>query len=217
MKQLAVGAAAGATIQVGNHIWGPNPKTETPIFSTTIAEVCATLKDTVSDQSPKVTDRAVPNPIHARQDLTEEVLTTQATYVGKSCISQGLVNCPANLQVTSQATVEKVTTVMIGPGESATWPASVFDFVESTITFGENAKSIRSTSGGITSYTAGELRHVTPGAPILLPWLGVDSSIRTEISQSTLVFTLPPFLPEEPVRKISSPVSSGHLLGNGDS
>ncbi|KAK4035342.1 hypothetical protein C8A01DRAFT_48438 [Parachaetomium inaequale] len=146
---LAVGAAAGATLAVGSHTWGPNPSTSIPLFYTTLANVCA------------VTANATPTPtttaaLAARQaddpNLDTQTITTKVLYTGISCISPGLTACPQSLQTTGVLTSTKTTVTAVPSGQTATFPPSTALTVARTIPFGDGAQKLAATSGVPVSY-----------------------------------------------------------------
>ncbi|KAJ9138198.1 Glycolate oxidase [Pleurostoma richardsiae] len=149
---FAVGAAAGATLAVGDHTWGPVPTSTVPIWSTTLGEQCAAQQTSTANasQTATVAARAALSP---RQDnLTETTISTVITYTGVACLSTGLVNCPVSLQTTSVTSSESTTITSVSSGIDATWPATT-DSVVTQISFGTNAKQMLATSGSPSPFT----------------------------------------------------------------
>lgn len=149
--QLALGAAAGATIAVESYTWGPVAQTSVPIWYTQLDSGCVgTNIIAVATAMPNVTARA-----EKRQDLsslTTTTLTTKITYTGVKCLSTGLVNCPVSLQNTSQSTATSTLVTVIPSGSDATFPASAQNAVPTTMTFGKNVVHLPATAGSPISY-----------------------------------------------------------------
>lgn len=141
--QLALGANAGASVAFRDHAWGPVPSTEIPIFYTALANGCAAQKE-----SPVAPRAAVPTGLlEARQgeDLTMTTLSREETYTGVSCLSGGLVNCPASLQATTTFSTERTHVTAVPSGSVATTVASLEPF-------GENVVELLSSSGRPVSF-----------------------------------------------------------------
>ncbi|KAJ2900743.1 uncharacterized protein MKZ38_002279 [Zalerion maritima] len=160
--EMAVGAAAGASVRLGTQIWGPTPNTTIPVFYTTLAEACATL---ISASTPAITDASATAAVTARAeldarqassslpaDLTTSTVSTTVVIKGQSCLSSGLINCPASLQTTTAVETVLTTFVVVSSGEDATFPATTSEVVASLVTFGDNVRDIVSSSGSPTSY-----------------------------------------------------------------
>jgi hypothetical protein len=145
--QLALGAAAGATIALGTNTWGPVAATSVPIWNTVLAEACAIQK--TASSTPLVT--ATPAP-ERRQDLTATTITTSIIHTGVSCITPGLINCPASAQATTQYTETTTIVTSLPPGEEFTLQSSVQNTVPTTVAFGSNAISVPMTTGSPVSY-----------------------------------------------------------------
>lgn len=149
--QFAIGAAAGATMQLLDQVWGPVPETEIPIFYTALATGCAASK--APDTTPSVTA-----PIRERDDGSEDMVTTttttELTFSALACVSQGLTNCPASLQTMSTNIVESILTSVVPDGADVVWPESVGKGgVVSPVAFGTNVMSMTASSGKPKSYT----------------------------------------------------------------
>ncbi|KAI1418988.1 hypothetical protein F5Y12DRAFT_780343 [Xylaria sp. FL1777] len=147
--QLALGAAAGATLVVGPETWGPHPSTSIPIFYTTLADECAqSVTKTTS-----VTIATTPTPsVAARADMTTTTLSEEVTFTGLVCISTGLTECPASLQSTTKVTSTRTLVVEVLSGSIATFPATTQDVVSETIPFANNIKTVAATTGSPVSY-----------------------------------------------------------------
>ncbi|KAI0416004.1 hypothetical protein F5X98DRAFT_344978 [Xylaria grammica] len=146
--QLALGAAAGATLAIGPETWGPNPSTKIPIFYTTLADECAktvTKTTIVTASIPTVAARA-------DKDMTTTTLSDEVTFTGLVCISTGLAECPASLQSTTKITSTRTLVVEVPSGSKATFPATTQDVVSETIPFAKNIKAVDATSGSPVSY-----------------------------------------------------------------
>lgn len=97
---FAVGAAAGASVRLDETVWGPNPQTKVPVFETKFTEVCASsrLATPTISQTPDITAADV------KRQLEPTVVSTEVTYTGVACRSQGIANCPVSLQSTTKYT-----------------------------------------------------------------------------------------------------------------
>ncbi|KAI1848068.1 hypothetical protein JX265_002072 [Neoarthrinium moseri] len=144
--QLAVGAAAGATVAIGDHTWGPTPNTTIPVFYTTIAAACASTKTVTATTTASLAARADGN------SLTVKTLTTPVTFTGVQCLSTGLVICPASLQITAITSSIKSLITTVPSGIDPTFPDSVLSSVPSTIAFGTAANGLISSTGAPTSF-----------------------------------------------------------------
>ncbi|KAI5921960.1 hypothetical protein F4810DRAFT_702011 [Camillea tinctor] len=161
--QLGLGAAAGASLAIGQQTWGPAPATQIPIYYTTLADICAAnATRTATATTPTITARA-------DGDLSTATLTSKMTFTGVACASSGLVNCPASLQTTTKITRTSTVITAVPSGADPTFPAAVQTTVASTVPFGTNAKSIGATSGSPVSFvppppsaTAGAVTADTP-------------------------------------------------------
>ncbi|KAJ5624636.1 hypothetical protein N7510_000945 [Penicillium lagena] len=140
---FALGAAAGATVAVDSHTWGPAISTTVPVWYTTLASICAETKATPVASS-QITPRAALNRRDDLDDLFGSPTTTTSTYTIVNCLSQGVVNCPVNLQTTSTAT--SVVSVQSGSSTAAV------NTITSAIPFGTNVHKLAATSGAPTSY-----------------------------------------------------------------
>ncbi|KAF1972785.1 hypothetical protein BU23DRAFT_599525 [Bimuria novae-zelandiae CBS 107.79] len=155
--QIALGAAAGASVVFDTDTWGPVAATSIPIWNTVLAEVCA-KKGTKTDTPATVT--AAPTPTggaRKRDDEESETITTKTTitHTGVRCMTSVIGNCPNSLQTTGQETEIRTLTTVVPSGKEVKWPKTlgVIDSIPTTASFGENALSLASTSGSPTSYT----------------------------------------------------------------
>ncbi|KAI0814018.1 hypothetical protein GGR55DRAFT_701766 [Xylaria sp. FL0064] len=149
--QLALGAAAGATLAVGPETWGPYPSTNVPIFYTTLDDECAKS----ATKTASITIITTPTPtVAARADknMTTTTLSDEVTFTGLVCISTGLVECPASLLSTTKVTSTKTLVVEVPSGSKATFPATTQDVVSETIPFSKNVKTVAATTGSPVSY-----------------------------------------------------------------
>ncbi|KAI0516953.1 hypothetical protein F5B22DRAFT_646298 [Xylaria bambusicola] len=150
--QLALGAAAGATIAIGPETWGPAPSTKIPIFYTTLADECARS----ATQTTAVTITTTPTPTvvaRADDDMTTTTLSDKVTFTGVSCILTGLDECPVSLQSTTKVTSTRTLVVEVPSGSEAAFPATTQDGVSELIPFAENIKTVAATTGSPVSYT----------------------------------------------------------------
>jgi hypothetical protein len=146
--QLALGAAAGATVSIDSYIWGPVATTSIPIFTTELAEACAVQKTATT--KPEIT--AAPSAVK-RADLETITTTVKITHTGVWCNIPGKANCPVAAQNTSQSIETTVITTALPSGSTFVIPAAITNTV-STIAFGSDVRSLPKTSGGPISYTA---------------------------------------------------------------
>lgn len=150
--QIALGAAAGASIVFDTDTWGPVAATSIPIWTTALAEVCA---HTPTSNAATITPTS--KPAHKRADSSETITTkTKITHTGVQCATTAIGNCPNSLQVTTQTVETRTLTTVVPSGADVTWPAipGVADEVTQTRDFGANALAFSSTSGSPVSYTA---------------------------------------------------------------
>lgn len=151
---FAVGAAAGATIAIGDQTWGPTPNTSTPIFYTTMASACAVVGTPTITPASNYSATAMAF-ARKRQDMVTTTITTEVTYTGVNCLSPGLVNCPASLQNTSQSTATTTFTTVVPSGtdeDDITIPARVSDAVATKMPFGKNVAQLPKSTGSPVSY-----------------------------------------------------------------
>lgn len=145
---MALGAAAGATVAVADHTWGPQPNTTIPVFYTTLANICAktTTPPTATTTTASMAARQDPN-------LDTQTISTAVLYTGIACASPELQNnCPASLQSTTILTTTKTLVTAVPKGEKATFPPSTALSVTSTIPFGKEVNKLTATSGVPVSY-----------------------------------------------------------------
>ncbi|CAM1509653.1 Fc.00g033920.m01.CDS01 [Cosmosporella sp. VM-42] len=152
--EMAIGAAAGASVALGDHTWGPVPETEIPIFYTTLTDACAiqgrgSLRSTASSA---ITSGAIGRRDTDDGDMVTTTVSREATYIAVACQSEGLINCPASLQTTSRITTTETLVTLAASGSEAAFPQSVRSSVTSTIAFGERSNKVLSSSGSPRSY-----------------------------------------------------------------
>ena len=145
--QLALGAAAGASVAVAHHTWGPAPETQLPIWFTTLTDACASQGRV--KPSPTPTSAVV----RARADETLETTTisTAITHTGVSCLSSGLVNCPVSLQTTTSFSSMSTLITAVPSGFEATFPETRKSVV-TPVSFGSNNQKLPATTGRPKSY-----------------------------------------------------------------
>ena len=142
---MALGADAGARLEIGNYSWGTEIEAEVPIFYTTLTEACAIQKTSIAQVA------LVTPPVKARQDLETTTSTTEITYTATKCNSTGLINCPASLRTTSRYTKTTVLTATVTSGVEPQF-TSENTLVVNAIAFNTNAKKIEAISGSPVSY-----------------------------------------------------------------
>lgn len=147
--QFALGATAGASVAVGPYTWSNEPETQTPIFFTTLADICAA-------RGEASTTTASVSTFTKRQDqsLTPTTTTTEVVYTAVGCESAGLINCPASLQTVNEITSTKTLTTSVAVGSDVDWDqTSTTQGPISAIPFGRNVKDLGTpTTGPPKSY-----------------------------------------------------------------
>lgn len=141
--QFAIGAAAGASVQLFDHIWGPVPKTEIPLYYTSLKPACITPKTQSPAPTPILKDRA---------DLSTTTTKTQYTYSALGCASQ-LINCPASLMTLSTNIIKTTLTTSVLSGADVVWTVQQAQTTRAVpVEFGANAVTIAPSSGKPTSF-----------------------------------------------------------------
>ncbi|TIC99959.1 hypothetical protein CH35J_006353 [Colletotrichum higginsianum] len=161
--QFALGAAAGASVQIGDRIWGPVPNTQIPIFYTTLADGCAsrrappptTAVASVSSSATitTTTTAAASTRAEGDEELTTTTLSEKVTYTGIECLTTGLVNCPPQLQTLRKFVATETFVTAVAAGVKATFPAATQAVVQEVVDFGSGAESLTSTSGVPKAFT----------------------------------------------------------------
>ncbi|KAI1333317.1 hypothetical protein F5Y16DRAFT_9650 [Xylariaceae sp. FL0255] len=154
--QLALGAAAGATLVIESETWGPDESTRIPIFYTTLANVCAESTATATMASTSA-DGTAPSPTstiaaRAASDMVTTTISEEVTFTGLACVVTGLLNCPVSQQSTTKVVSTKTTVLTVPSGSKATFPATTQTTIPSLRAFANNAKSIAATTGSPVSY-----------------------------------------------------------------
>ncbi|KAG5951739.1 hypothetical protein E4U53_002388 [Claviceps sorghi] len=144
---LAVGAAAGATVDCLGTAYGPTPATEIPVFYTNLAASCVTrgFHSSLTTNYPELARRRA-------SDYSTTTKETTAVYEATACISPGLINCPASLQSIARNIVTKTLTATVASGSNAVWstPAATA-FVAAD--FQKDVLSFKGSSGVPKSYS----------------------------------------------------------------
>lgn len=149
--QFAIGAAAGASVQLLDHTWGPVPETEIPIFYTALSAGCAASKPV--EASVSATPPVRPRAEEGDNGSVTETTVTKVTFSAFGCASPGLINCPASLRSLSTNVVTSTLTTVVPSGADVVWPASIGQNTQvSPETFGSNAMSMTASSGKPVSY-----------------------------------------------------------------
>ncbi|KAK7937208.1 uncharacterized protein PG986_014076 [Apiospora aurea] len=152
--QLAIGAAAGATVAIAGEKWGPVPQTIVPVFYTTLADACATSQPaTITTSVPAIAPRQTGA---ESGELKTTTITTKDVFTGVACQSPELVNCPASLQKTTKTTRTRTLVTAVPSGIKATFPPTTHNSVATTVDFGSRAKKLYETSGTPTSFNPDE-------------------------------------------------------------
>ncbi|KAK2592198.1 hypothetical protein QQS21_010117 [Conoideocrella luteorostrata] len=143
--KLAVGAAAGASVEVLGTVFGPTPATEVPIFYTTLAAACLTKGRATTTKAPKMEARRIGS--GSSTTTTETTIVYNAT----ACLSPTLINCPASLQTISRNSVTKTLTATVSSGSEAVWSTpAVTEFQAAA--FQGDVFSFKGSSGAPKSY-----------------------------------------------------------------
>lgn len=164
--QIAMGAAAGASIVFDTDTWGPVAATSVVIWNTALPEVCG-FKATKTPSSVSASATITPAPSKTGKakradddddsdDESKTVTTkTKITHTGVQCQTSVIGNCPNSLQQTTQTVETRTLTTVVPSGQKVTWPETpgVTDKVTETRGFGDNAVSFTATSGPPVSYT----------------------------------------------------------------
>lgn len=121
--EINVGAAAGATLALGEHVWGPVPEVSFSMYGATTKSLCPLAS--TSDSTPiaaVTTDDVQGRGALFIEGLETTTLYSTIFYTGRSCKSSSLVNCPASLQITTTSESTVTHTTAISPGETPIIP-----------------------------------------------------------------------------------------------
>ncbi|UQC81866.1 uncharacterized protein CLUP02_07352 [Colletotrichum lupini] len=149
--QFALGAAAGASVQIGDRIWGPVPNTQIPLFYTTLGDACASTRvptTTATSVSASATDKE-----KRQEELTTTTLSKKVTYTGIECVTIGLINCPPQLQTLRKFVATETFITAVASGVGAVFPVATKAVVQDVVSFGSNAQSLISSSGAPKEFT----------------------------------------------------------------
>lgn len=151
--RFVVGAAAGATVGIGEHVWGPVANTEVPIYTTTLAETCV-ISSAVTVPTASLEARA---PQDDDDDLSTTSTEIEETYTATQCVETGKMPCPATAQTLRERISTLTLSTAVPSGDEVTWPTSTEDLtVLSTVAFGKNAQSMVSATGKPQDYVPGD-------------------------------------------------------------
>jgi len=84
--------------------------------------------------------------------LTPTTLTTLLTYTGVSCMSTGLMVCPASLQTSTRTVSTSTFITAVESGMAAVFPLTSQGLVTSLQPFGSNAATFSGSKGSPVSY-----------------------------------------------------------------
>ncbi|KAK1977953.1 hypothetical protein LZ30DRAFT_600176 [Colletotrichum cereale] len=160
--QFALGAAAGASVQIGDRVWGPVPSTQVAIFYTTLADGCASRR--VVPSTTAATVSATTTVDKRDKTLTTTTLSEKVTYTAIECLTTGLVNCPPQLETLRKFVATEMFVTAVASGEEATFPKATQPAIQKVVGFGSDAKSLISTSGAPKLYTPPPPPTSTPSA-----------------------------------------------------
>lgn len=151
--RFAVGAAAGASVQLFDHIWGPVPKTEIPLFYTSLAGAC--IHPHTASAVPTAT-------LKGRAGLSTTTTKTEYTYSALACASQ-LVNCPASLMSLSTNIVKTTLSTTVPSGAAVVWAAQQTGTARAVaVKFGDAAVTMASSSGKPAPYVPTSTSSASP-------------------------------------------------------
>ncbi|KAK1994781.1 hypothetical protein LX36DRAFT_726684 [Colletotrichum falcatum] len=145
--QFALGAAAGASVRIGDRVWGPVPSTQVAIFYTTLGDGCASRREVPSLPATAASVAATATA------MTTTTLSQKVTYTAIECLTTGLVNCPPQLQTLRKFVATETFVTAVAPGEEVAFPKAAQPSVQRVVEFGPGARSLISTSGAPKLYT----------------------------------------------------------------
>ncbi|KAF6804701.1 glycolate oxidase [Colletotrichum sojae] len=188
--QFAVGAAAGASVAIGDRIWGPTPETQIPIFYTTLADGCASRR--APSTTTVVAATATPGKSKRDENLTTTTLSEKVTYTGIECLTTGLVNCPPALQTLRKFVTTETFVTAVASGVTAVFPKATQAVVQNVESFGSGVKSMISTSGPPEVFTpiASAIGGTNPAAILEGKVGGVDKKVIVGVSIGAVVLVL---------------------------
>ncbi|KAF6835746.1 glycolate oxidase [Colletotrichum musicola] len=187
--QFAVGAAAGASVAIGDRIWGPTPETQIPIFYTTLVDGCASRR--AASTTTVVAATATPSKSKRDEKLTTTTLSERVTYTGIECLTTGLVNCPPALQTLRKFVTTETFVTAVASGVTAVFPKATQAVVQNVESFGSGVKSMISTSGPPEVFTPIASAIGTNPAAILEGKVGgVDKKVIVGVSIGAVVLVL---------------------------
>lgn len=143
--RIEIGAAAGASVFLGDRTWGPTPETQTPLFYTTVSDNCAVAPSDVAALVGRQDDEEDEN-------LSTTTTVTKKTYTGVQCLSTGIVECPASLQSVHKFTVTETLSSVLASGLPVDWDVSEGIAALTDFKFGSAVRSLLKTSGPVVSY-----------------------------------------------------------------
>ncbi|KAI9147170.1 FAD-linked oxidoreductase hmp9 [Paramyrothecium foliicola] len=148
---LAVGAAAGATVALGDQVFGPTASTEIPIFTATIADLCAVdgpgATPTAALPPPpagcnQTAPEATPAPVNPTPPaLIVTTLTREVTHTAIQCRTTGLCQCPASMQTLKENVATETLVTSVPAGVVATFPETTGSVVSTTAAWGKGAQN----------------------------------------------------------------------------
>ncbi|KAK6500167.1 hypothetical protein TWF481_010519 [Arthrobotrys musiformis] len=151
--QIGVGAAAGATVALADHTWGPAPTFTIPLFSTAITQcaIQAIPSSTTDTSSGTITSAATIAQRQAEETLTMTTISTVVTYRGVECMSFEMVDCPVSLQRTTKTTTELTLVTAVPSGVVATFPVTMQTTGVEPSSFGTNVRRLYETASSTTA------------------------------------------------------------------
>ncbi|KAJ0307334.1 hypothetical protein COL516b_003947 [Colletotrichum fioriniae] len=189
--QFALGAAAGASVQIGDRIWGPVPNTQIPLFYTTLGDACASTR---VPTTTAIGVSASPTSKEKRQEeLTTTTLSKKVTYTGIECLTTGLVNCPPQLQTMRKFVATETFITAVASGVEAVFPVATKAIVQDVVSFGSNAQSLISSSGAPKEFTpspSASATSINPPGVLDGKVGGIDKKIIVGISIGTGVIAM---------------------------
>ena len=132
-------------------------KTTSTTAKTTTAKTTSTARTTQeNDRRQNQNTQPATRTTAAGTGLRTTTLLSTKVFTAQTCLSTGLINCPASLQASSTyKSVMTLITVLAAGAPSPTFPETKFASVLNTVTFGSAAQKMVSTSGSPTSFVPG--------------------------------------------------------------
>ncbi|KAG7057290.1 glycolate oxidase [Colletotrichum scovillei] len=135
--QFALGAAAGASVQIGDPHLG----------------AAASVSASATGKEKR------------QEELTTTTLSKKVTYTGIECLTMGLINCPPQLQTLRKFVATETFVTAVASGVEAVFPVATKAVVQDVVSFGSNAQSLISSSGVPKEFTPSPSASATSTNP----------------------------------------------------